>query len=304
MAGLKLNINYSDISQCLSERDKLNFDDICSAVFAGRANILIVSREIRTLTFLHDRLWALLRDDLEEGVALYGSKIVENFVADSLLGSYDYAFSKVTKDELKPKGKDYRRRVLVVKNCQILDEREIKIIIEANKANALQSGCIIAFFNTAENLSDCEKKINLFGDNVFNWEPDDLNFERADLKVSSAFNEDIELPKREIRKTEVGRSNSKSVGYLKRFVAISFAFFCLFFMISLLAFLGGYNFKELYDRSNRIPYIKKLISQNHSIVQNHLPKDKSTSHIIGKRFVSNKYWKSKLNTQYVDKLWF
>ncbi|OUV03634.1 MAG: hypothetical protein CBC42_04075 [Betaproteobacteria bacterium TMED82] len=264
MVGLNLNKTYVEVTQYLSERDKLNFDDICSAMFAGRANILVLSKDTRTLSFLHHSLWTILHDDPEESIALYDSKIFENFVADSLLGSYEYAFSRVTKSDPNTKSKEYRRRVLIVKDCQTLDEREIKILIESNKTNALQAGCIIAFFDLSASQLSPEKKIKLFGDNVFNWEPDDLNFE--DSVLDGQLNKVVDSKSKSSKKVEK-EYKIKSPGrtfftLVKRLFSVILALLLIFFMLFTLSFLGGYDFKWIHDQLDRFPKLQPLIYRN------------------------------------------
>ena len=66
-----------------------------------KSNILITNDDDKTLKIIHESLLSHVNKISESNLAIYDSKRLENFVADTLLGSYDNALSKLNQNKEK-----------------------------------------------------------------------------------------------------------------------------------------------------------------------------------------------------------
>ncbi len=245
----------------LSSDDKDNFNLICDAVVNKKSNVLITNDDEKTLNIIHESLLNYVNKNSENNLAIYDSKKLENFVADTLLGSFDNALSKLNQNKEKQLKQKYYKRVLFVENGHLLDKNEINVLLEANKTNSYGYGVIVIFFNTRKKNNDLLDKINLFGKNVFEWEPDQINYSSANKfnSVKKQTEEDS-FNKDEENKNEVIKDVKKTNGVFSRLISLSVALLAILLLLGFLAFLGGYDFKNKYITftNNGEMYLKKI----------------------------------------------
>ena len=102
----------SSLNKFLSDDDKDNLNLIYDAILNKQSNILVTCNDENTLKIIHKYLSNDVKRNNERNIAIYDSKKLENFVADTLLGSYDNALSKLNQTKEKKLEEKYYRRVL------------------------------------------------------------------------------------------------------------------------------------------------------------------------------------------------
>ena len=252
----------SSLNKFLSDDDKDNLNLIYDAILNKQSNILVTCNDENTLKIIHKHLSSDVKRNKERNIAIYDSKKLENFVADTLLGSYDNALSKLNQTKEKKLEEKYYRRVLFVENGHLLDKNEINVLIESNKSDSYGFGVIVIFFNTKKNNNDLLEKINLFGENVFKWEPDKFNNQISVKKDYSNHIKDDEnnVAHKDENNKENFKKSKKNYNFFSRLISLFLALLTILLLFALLAFLGGFDFKKHYTEFllKKEIYFKKL----------------------------------------------
>ena len=160
--------------ELLSVDNIKNFENICNKITFDRTNILISSTDEKTNLYVFNSLRQKLeKKSIEEKkISIYMHEKLESFLADSLIGAFDVAFSRLA--ETCDKEKIPTKKILLIRDLLQLNEREFDLLINLNKNKEKYANpTIILFNNPMKKNSDNHRLEKLCHDSI-KWEPEKL----------------------------------------------------------------------------------------------------------------------------------
>ena len=231
--------NFNVETKLLSNEDINHFQSVVNALLNESANISVVSNDKNTITYIYNLIKHELTQKNFKNLSLYHHEKLESFLADSLLGPFENAFSKIT--EISNSDKNPDKKILFITDISKLDEREVNLLVSLNSKKLENSNSIVVFFHdTTKTSYDKNKLLKLF-DKSIKWEPD---------VIGSSHNTDNKETKEDHSKT-----NKKSYSLSKK-IFLTTTLFGILFSVSLFITTNISSFREY---SNQVlNYFKTL----------------------------------------------
>ena len=190
--------NFTVAPELLSNEDINHFQSVIDALTNDSVNILIVSDDKKTTSFIHDLIKQKLIAKDSKNFSFYQHEKLEAFMADSLLGPFENAFSKI--NEMDNSKERPIKKILFINDISKLDEREVNLLVSLNSKKLESFNSIVVFFQDSTKTSYNKNKLLDLFDKSIKWEPDIIT------KTSDISNNNIE---KNFHKTNNSKSNSR-----------------------------------------------------------------------------------------------
>ncbi|OUT95827.1 MAG: hypothetical protein CBC01_08770 [Betaproteobacteria bacterium TMED41] len=242
--------------QLLSFEDIKHFESVCRNLVLDCTDVLISSQDQVTNDYIFHFLEKRLKDENEIKLTLYQHNKIDSFLADSLLGPFETAFSKL--NEIKNLQEKPIKRVLLISDFSKLDSREIDLLISLKKHKHKHSNPIMILADFTKTKFDPQKVQELFNDSI-RWDPDPIT--QSKLNSDKTNNETLNKNGKKNNSGKASKSNfPRAQRFLLGIVLLVFLFFIL------LVFTGQFKIIKTptnqilnYLNTTEIPYLKKLI---------------------------------------------
>ncbi|MAC66662.1 MAG: hypothetical protein CMK54_01420 [Proteobacteria bacterium] len=189
----KLDPELTDKSVGLGPR----YNQLTNLLLKGRNNILVTCRNYQSANLIASNIKTVLTNQFSE-LMFYDDKDIETFIADSILDSYDSAFSELSEQMNKLDRLKELKKVIILKNSLMLEEKKIEILLNLTKESSSLVNRLIVFCDT-ENYRN---KFKGFIEEFEIIDGDDLESEQADRS------KDKLLQKEEQEQVTEGRSKN------------------------------------------------------------------------------------------------
>ena len=138
----KLDPELIDKSVGLSPR----YDHLTNLLLK-RNNILVICRNSQSANLIASNIKTVLTNQFSE-LMFYDDKDIETFIADSILDSYDSAFSELSEQMNKLDRLKELKKVIILKNSLMLEEKKIEILLNLTKESSSLVNRLIVFCDT------------------------------------------------------------------------------------------------------------------------------------------------------------
>ncbi len=236
--------NFNFEPELLSNEDINHFQSVINSLTNDSANILIISEDKKTTEYLYSLIKKRLIQKSDKNLSFYQHEKLESFLADSLLGPFENAFSKIT--ELSNVNEKPAKKILFITDIAKLDEREVNLLISLNSKKLENSNSIVVFFHDSVTTTyDKEKLLDLF-DNSIKWEPD---------PIPKSHNQNNNEIAENFSKTNIKKPHSlfKKIFIFTAFIGVLFSV-SLFLKINISDFKEYTNQVKNYFKNFEIPY--------------------------------------------------
>ena len=139
----KLDPELTDKSVGLGPR----YNQLTNLLLQGRNNILVTCRNYQSANLIASNIKTVLTNQFSE-LRFYDDKDVETFIADSILDSYDSAFSELSEQMNKLDRLKELKKVIILKNSLMLEEKKIEILLNLTKESSPLVNRLIVFCDT------------------------------------------------------------------------------------------------------------------------------------------------------------
>ena len=167
----KLDPELTDKSVGLGPR----YNQLTNLLLKGRNNILVTCRNYQSANLIASNIKTVLTNQFSE-LMFYDDKDIETFIADSILDSYDSAFSELSEQMNKLDRLKELKKVIILKNSLILEEKKIEILLNLTKESSSLVHRLIVFCDT----KNYRNKFKGFIEEFEIIDGDDLESEQAD----------------------------------------------------------------------------------------------------------------------------
>ena len=167
----KLDPELTDKSVGLSPR----YNQLTNLLLQGRNNILVTCRNYQSANLIASNIKTVLTNQFSE-LMFYDDKDIETFIADSILDSYDSAFSELSEQMNKLDRLKELKKVIIIKNSLMLEEKKIEILLNLTKESSSLVNRLIVFCDTENNRN----KFKGFTEEFEIIDGDELESEQAD----------------------------------------------------------------------------------------------------------------------------
>jgi len=167
----KLDPELTDKSVGLGPR----YNQLTNLLLQGRNNILVTCRNYQSANLIASNIKTVLTNQFSE-LMFYDDKDIETFIADSILDSYDSAFSELSEQMNKLDRLKELKKVIILKNSLMLEEKKIEILLNLTKESSPLVNRLIVFCDTEDNRN----KFKGFTEEFEIIDGDDLESEEAD----------------------------------------------------------------------------------------------------------------------------
>tara|TARA_B100001093_G_scaffold461802_1_gene476533 strand:- start:154 stop:1281 length:1128 start_codon:yes stop_codon:yes gene_type:complete len=226
-----LNLNFEP--ELLSNEDANHFQSVINALINDSANILIISDDKKTTAYIYNLLKQRLIHKNGKKSFLYQQEKLESFLADSLLGPFENAFSKITETsniDQKP-----AKKILFITDSGKLDDREVNLLLSLNSKKVENPNSIVVFFHDLIKTSHNKNKLLSLFDESIQWEPD---------PISKSHNPSINETEEDFSKSNKKKFNALSKNILLISILIGI-------LISVMS-LSKNNFLGIREYSNQV----------------------------------------------------
>ena len=125
----------------------------------------------------------------------YGNNELEKFIADSVVDKYGEAFSElIGNDRVHNEIYGNAKTILMLKNGEKLDEKEISILRSLSKKADPEKNRMIVFFNIGISAKKVKQKVDKFGDTFFLYDAQDIKVQEDKTDVSLSHNRELKKP--------------------------------------------------------------------------------------------------------------
>ena len=216
------------------------YNQLTNLLLKGRNNILITCRNYQSANLIASNIKTVLTNQFSE-LMFYDDKDIETFIADSILDSYDSAFSELSEQINKLDRLKELKKVIILKNSLILEEKKIEILLNLTKESSSLVNRLIVFCDT-------ENKRNKFKGFTEEFEiidGDDLESQQDDG------GKDKLLQKEEHKQVTEGRSKNlnKNIQNKKIGKKLNGKVILILFMMSFFALSFNENAQDLFFKS-------------------------------------------------------
>ena len=167
----KLDPELTDKSVGLDPR----YNQLTNLLLKGRNNILVTCRNYQSANLIASNIKTVLTNQFSE-LMFYDDKDIETFIADSILDSYDSAFSELSEQMNKLDRLKELKKVIILKNSLMLEEKKIEILVNLTKESSSSVNRLIVFCDTENNRN----KFKGFTEEFEIIDGDELESEQAD----------------------------------------------------------------------------------------------------------------------------
>jgi hypothetical protein len=167
----KLDPELTDKSVGLGPR----YNQLTNLLLKGRNNILVTCRNYQSANLIASNIKTVLTNQFSE-LMFYDDKDIETFIADSILDSYDSAFSELSEQMNKLDRLKELKKVIILKNSLMLEEKKIEILVNLTKESSSSVNRLIVFCDTENNRN----KFKGFTEEFEIIDGDELESEQAD----------------------------------------------------------------------------------------------------------------------------
>ena len=232
----KLDPELTDKSVGLGPR----YNQLTNLLLKGRNNILVTCRNYQSANLIASNIKTVLTNQFSE-LMFYDDKDIETFIADSILDSYDSAFSELSEQMNKLDRLKELKKVIILKNSLMLEEKKIEILLNLTKESSSLVNRLIVFCDT-ENYRN---KFKGFIEEFEIIDGDDLESEQADRS------KDKLLQKEEQEQVTEGRSKNlnKNTQNKKIEKKLNGKVILILLMMSFFALSFSENAQELFFKS-------------------------------------------------------
>ena len=232
----KLDPELTDKSVGLGPR----YNQLTNLLLKGRNNILVTCRNYQSANLIASNIKTVLTNQFSE-LMFYDDKDIETFIADSILDSYDSAFSELSEQMNKLDRLKELKKVIILKNSLMLEEKKIEILLNLTKESSSLVNRLIVFCDT-ENYRN---KFKGFIEEFEIIDGDDLESEQADRS------KDKLLQKEEQEQVTEGRSKNlnKNTQNKKIEKKLNGKLILILLMMSFFALSFSENAQDLFFKS-------------------------------------------------------
>ena len=125
----------------------------------------------------------------------YGNNELEKFIADSVVDKYGEAFSElIGNDGVHNEIYGNAKTILLLKNGEKLDEKEISILRSLSKKADPEKNRMIVFFNIGISAKKVKQKVDKFGDTFFLYDAQDIKVQEDKTDVPLSHNGELKKP--------------------------------------------------------------------------------------------------------------
>ena len=171
----KLDPELTDKSVGLGPR----YNQLTNLLLKGRSNIIVTCRNYQSANLIASNIKTVLTNQFSE-LMFYDDKDIETFIADSILDSYDSAFSELSEQMNKLDRLKELKKVIILKNSLMLEEKKIEILLNLTKESSSLVNRLIVFCDTENNRNEFKNKFKGFAEEFEIIDGDDLESEQAD----------------------------------------------------------------------------------------------------------------------------
>lgn len=216
------------------------YNQLTDLLLKGRNNILVTCRNYQSANLIASNIKTVLTNQFSE-LMFYDDKDIETFIADSILDSYDSAFSELSEQMNKLDRLKELKKVIILKNSLMLEEKKIEILLNLTKESSPLVNRLIVFCDTEDNRN----KFKGFTEEFEIIDGDDLESEQADGS------KDKLLQKEELEQVAEGRSKNlnKNTQNKKIEKKLNGKVILILLMISFFALSFSENAQDLFFKS-------------------------------------------------------
>ena len=167
----KLDPELTDKSVGLGPR----YTHLTNLLLTGCSNIIVTCRNYQSANLIASNIKTVLTNQFSE-LMFYDDKDIETFIADSILDSYDSAFSELSEQMNKLDRLKELKKVIILKNSLMLEEKKIEILVNLTKESSSSVNRLIVFCDTENNRN----KFKGFTEEFEIIDGDELESEQAD----------------------------------------------------------------------------------------------------------------------------
>ena len=143
------------------------YTQLTNLLLTGCSNIIITCRNYQSANLIASNIKTVLTNQFSE-LIFYDDKDIETFIADSILDSYDSAFSELSEQMNKLDRLKELKKVIIVKNSLMLEQKKIEILLNLTKESRSLVNTLIVFailkiieMNLKINLKDLQRNLKL-----------------------------------------------------------------------------------------------------------------------------------------------
>ena len=231
----KLDPELTDKSVGLGPR----YNQLTNLLLKGRNNILVTCRNYQSANLIASNIKTVLTNQFSE-LMFYDDKDIETFIADSILDSYDSAFSELSEQMNKLDRLKELKKVIILKNSLMLEEKKIEILLNLTKESSSLVNRLIVFCDTESNKNNFKRYTEEF--EIIDG--DDLESEQADG------GKDKLLQKEEQEQEQVAEGYSKNINKNKQIEKkLNGKVILILLMMSFFALSFSENAQDLFFKS-------------------------------------------------------
>ena len=215
------------------------YNQLTDLLLKGRNNILVTCRNYQSANLIASNIKTVLTNQFSE-LMFYDDKDIETFIADSILDSYDSAFSELSEQMNKLDRLKELKKVIILKNSLMLEEKKIEILLNLTKESSSSVNRLIVFCDTENNRN----KFKGFTEEFEIIDGDDLESEQADG------GKDKLLQKEEQEQEQVAEGYSKNINKNKQIEKkLNGKVILILLMMSFFALSFSENAQDLFFKS-------------------------------------------------------
>ena len=209
------------------------YTQLTNLLLTGCSNIIITCRNYQSANLIASNIKTVLTNQFSE-LIFYDDKDIETFIADSILDSYDSAFSELSEQMNKLDRLKELKKVIIVKNSLMLEQKKIEILLNLTKESRSLVNTLIVFCDTENNRNEFKNKFKGFATEFEIIDGDDLESEQADggkdkLLQKEEQNQVAEGQSKNLNKNTQNKKIEKKINVKVLLILLMMSFFALSF---------------------------------------------------------------------------
>lgn len=209
------------------------YTQLTNLLLTGCSNIIITCRNYQSANLIASNIKTVLTNQFSE-LIFYDDKDIETFIADSILDSYDSAFSELSEQINKLDRLKELKKVIIVKNSLMLEQKKIEILLNLTKESRSLVNTLIVFCDTENNRNEFKNKFKGFATEFEIIDGDDLESEQADggkdkLLQKEEQNQVAEGQSKNLNKNTQNKKIEKKINVKVLLILLMMSFFALSF---------------------------------------------------------------------------
>jgi hypothetical protein len=155
------------------------YNHLTNLLLKGRNNILVTCQNYQSANLIASNIKTVLTNNFSE-LMFYDDKDIETFIADSILDSYDSAFSELSEKMNKLDRLKELKKVIILKNSLMLEQKKIEILLNLTKESNPIFNRLVVFCDSENNKNEFKNKFKGFTEEFEIIDGDDLESEQVD----------------------------------------------------------------------------------------------------------------------------